>query len=145
MPSSLCDYNFRHEPYLDAALNRKIHSTESVQDLLAPLPPTAPLMQQDQPENLEIVNSNLVLPSKENFVPFQSEKLQSGAATGNRGHFYSPQYPSTYPKNIKCQYHFYAQPNERVRVLLVDVSLQRIDQRYVSICIVYIIICCKNV
>ena len=53
---------------------------------------------------------------------------------GQRGYFFSPQYPSTYPKRTKCSYRFRTNdPNQRVRLLFVEVSLQRDDQRYVCI------------
>lgn len=61
-------------------------------------------------------------------LPAPSARYQIGG-TPQRGHFYSPQYPSTYPKTAKCEYRFLAQPNERVRILFLDVSFSRQDQR----------------
>lgn len=61
-------------------------------------------------------------------LPTPSARFQIGG-TAQRGHFYSPQYPSTYPKTAKCEYRFLAQPNERVRLLFLDVSFSRQDQR----------------
>ncbi|GJQ82540.1 hypothetical protein Trydic_g12996 [Trypoxylus dichotomus] len=43
------------------------------------------------------------------------------------GNFYSPRYPSSYPKNIKCSYHFKASNRERVHVLFEEISLQKGD------------------
>ncbi|KAH9520591.1 hypothetical protein DERF_004293 [Dermatophagoides farinae] len=52
---------------------------------------------------------------------------------GQRGYFFSPQYPSTYPKRTKCSYRFRTNdPNQRVRLLFVEVSLQRDDQSCIS-------------
>lgn len=48
-----------------------------------------------------------------------------------RGRFYSPQYPSTYPKNTLCSYTFVGQPNERVKIILEEVRLQKSDLRSV--------------
>ena len=46
-----------------------------------------------------------------------------------RGYFFSPQYPSTYPRATRCSYRFQADTNERIHLLFIDVSLQKIDQR----------------
>ncbi|XP_066581452.1 suppressor of lurcher protein 1 [Prorops nasuta] len=43
------------------------------------------------------------------------------------GHFYSPRYPSSYPKNIRCTYLFRATPTERIKVVLEKISLQKGD------------------
>ncbi|KAH9414155.1 hypothetical protein DERP_014374 [Dermatophagoides pteronyssinus] len=52
---------------------------------------------------------------------------------GQRGYFFSPQYPSTYPKQTKCSYRFQTNdPNQRIRLLFVEVSLQRNDQSCIS-------------
>lgn len=48
----------------------------------------------------------------------------------SRGRFYSPQYPSTYPKNVDCVYAFEGEPNERVKVVLEEIRLQRSDLRF---------------
>ncbi|RVE53535.1 hypothetical protein evm_001676 [Chilo suppressalis] len=50
--------------------------------------------------------------------------------SGNRpthGRLYSPRYPSIYPNNIRCSYHFHARPKERVKVVFEEVSLQKGD------------------
>ncbi|XP_075751159.1 suppressor of lurcher protein 1-like [Rhipicephalus microplus] len=49
--------------------------------------------------------------------------------SGNRssGRFFSPQYPSSYPRDIKCAYSFLGRENERVKVLFEQVRLQRGD------------------
>lgn len=51
----------------------------------------------------------------------------SGSTNHSRGKFYSPQYPSTYPKDIKCTYRFLARYNERVKVMFEHIRLQRGD------------------
>jgi len=47
----------------------------------------------------------------------------------NRGRFYSPQYPSTYPKSAQCAYIFIGQPNERVKLVFEHIRLQKSDLR----------------
>ncbi|XP_015788200.1 suppressor of lurcher protein 1-like [Tetranychus urticae] len=44
-----------------------------------------------------------------------------------RGRFYSPQYPSTYPKGVRCSYTFVGQPSERVKLVFEHIRLQRSD------------------
>ncbi|XP_053202836.1 suppressor of lurcher protein 1-like [Panonychus citri] len=44
-----------------------------------------------------------------------------------RGRFYSPQYPSTYPKGVKCSYTFIGQPSERVKLVFEHIRLQKSD------------------
>lgn len=46
-----------------------------------------------------------------------------------RGRFFSPRYPSTYPKNIRCSYRFKARLKERIRVMFEEVTLQKGDLR----------------
>ncbi|CAH0559454.1 unnamed protein product [Brassicogethes aeneus] len=43
------------------------------------------------------------------------------------GKFYSPRYPSTYPKNIRCSYRFRARYKERIRILFEEIALQKGD------------------
>ncbi|XP_066252606.1 suppressor of lurcher protein 1 isoform X1 [Euwallacea similis] len=43
------------------------------------------------------------------------------------GKFYSPRYPSSYPKNIRCSYRFRARYKERICIVFEEVSLQRGD------------------
>ncbi|XP_054163934.1 bone morphogenetic protein 1-like [Oppia nitens] len=50
----------------------------------------------------------------------------------SRGRFYSLQYPSTYPKNIQCSYSFFGQDNERVKIILEQVRLQKSDLSCIS-------------
>ncbi|KAL0275069.1 UNVERIFIED_CONTAM: hypothetical protein PYX00_003049 [Menopon gallinae] len=45
------------------------------------------------------------------------------------GKFYSPRYPSSYPKNIKCAYRFRARLKERIRIVFEEVALQKGDLR----------------
>lgn len=45
------------------------------------------------------------------------------------GKFYSPRYPSSYPKNIKCAYRFRAKLKERIRIVFEEVALQKGDLR----------------
>ncbi|XP_022248742.1 suppressor of lurcher protein 1-like [Limulus polyphemus] len=50
-----------------------------------------------------------------------------GNKSYNKGHFYSPLYPSTYPQNAKCAYHFMGRYNERINVNFEKVRFQRED------------------
>ncbi|CAH0723634.1 unnamed protein product, partial [Brenthis ino] len=43
------------------------------------------------------------------------------------GRLYSPRYPSIYPNNVRCSYHFHARPKDRVKVVFEEVSLQKGD------------------
>ncbi|XP_067142809.1 suppressor of lurcher protein 1-like [Centruroides vittatus] len=45
----------------------------------------------------------------------------------SRGKFYSPQYPSTYPQNTQCAYHFMGKYNEKVTIMFEQVRLQKSD------------------
>ena len=45
------------------------------------------------------------------------------------GKLYSPNYPSKYPTNINCAYHFFAIYNEKVKVLFESIQLHDDDQR----------------
>ncbi|XP_046685696.1 deleted in malignant brain tumors 1 protein-like, partial [Homalodisca vitripennis] len=47
--------------------------------------------------------------------------------TPSYGRFYSPRYPSSYPKHIKCAYRFRARSKERIRVVFEEVTLQKGD------------------
>ncbi|CAH2085385.1 unnamed protein product [Euphydryas editha] len=54
--------------------------------------------------------------------------------SGNRpahGRLYSPRYPSIYPNNVRCSYHFHARPKDRVKVVFEEISLQKGDIRCV--------------
>ncbi|CAN7936892.1 unnamed protein product, partial [Ixodes hexagonus] len=53
--------------------------------------------------------------------------FESGNRTETHGHFYSPLYPSTYPKNVRCAYSFIARFNERVRLTFEKIRLQQGD------------------
>ncbi len=46
------------------------------------------------------------------------------------GKLYSPNYPSKYPINTKCAYHFFAKYNEQVKVLFESIQLKNDDVRY---------------
>lgn len=52
-----------------------------------------------------------------------------GPINYSKGRFFSLQYPSTYPKNIMCTYHFIGQPNEKVRIVFELVRLHKSDLR----------------
>ncbi|XP_063369841.1 suppressor of lurcher protein 1 [Cydia amplana] len=43
------------------------------------------------------------------------------------GRLYSPRYPSIYPNNVRCSYHFSGRPKERVKVVFEEISLQKGD------------------
>uniref|UniRef100_T1JI54 CUB domain-containing protein n=1 Tax=Strigamia maritima TaxID=126957 RepID=T1JI54_STRMM len=51
----------------------------------------------------------------------------SGNHSQSRGRFYSPRYPSNYPKYSRCSYRFLGQFGERVRVVFDKVSLRQGD------------------
>ncbi|KAH0554504.1 hypothetical protein KQX54_011026 [Cotesia glomerata] len=51
----------------------------------------------------------------------------SSQITKQHGRFYSPHYPSSYPKNCRCTYLFRARLKERVRVVFEEISLQKGD------------------
>ncbi|CAH2040678.1 unnamed protein product, partial [Iphiclides podalirius] len=44
------------------------------------------------------------------------------------GRFYSPRYPSSYPSNIRCSYHFNARKNERIKLVFEESFLQKGDE-----------------
>ncbi|XP_072388890.1 suppressor of lurcher protein 1 isoform X1 [Diabrotica undecimpunctata] len=43
------------------------------------------------------------------------------------GKFYSPRFPSSYPKNIRCTYKFQGRHKERIRIIFEEVALQKGD------------------
>ncbi|XP_068626606.1 suppressor of lurcher protein 1-like [Battus philenor] len=43
------------------------------------------------------------------------------------GRLYSPRYPSSYPTNVRCNYHFNARKNERIKLLFEESFLQKGD------------------
>ncbi|EEB12533.1 hypothetical protein Phum_PHUM189490 [Pediculus humanus corporis] len=45
------------------------------------------------------------------------------------GKFYSPRYPSNYPKNVKCSYKFRGKFKERIQIVFEEVTLQKGDLR----------------
>lgn len=45
------------------------------------------------------------------------------------GKLYSPNYPSKYPRQANCAYHFFAKYNEKVKVLFESIQLREDDQR----------------
>ncbi|XP_057341091.1 suppressor of lurcher protein 1 isoform X1 [Microplitis mediator] len=51
----------------------------------------------------------------------------SSQISKQHGRFYSPHYPSSYPKNVRCTYLFRARLKERIRVVFEEVSLQKGD------------------
>ncbi|XP_050449029.1 suppressor of lurcher protein 1 isoform X2 [Cataglyphis hispanica] len=51
----------------------------------------------------------------------------SSQSTPHYGRFYSPRYPSSYPKNIRCSYLFRARLKERIRLVFEEISLQKGD------------------
>ncbi|CAG9122575.1 unnamed protein product [Plutella xylostella] len=53
----------------------------------------------------------------------------SSAPTRGHGRLYSPRYPSTYPSNVRCTYHFHARQNERIKLLFQESFLQKGDER----------------
>lgn len=65
-----------------------------------------------------------------------NNRLLSSTATSssrsNKGRFYSPQYPSTYPKGIKCSYTFTGLLNQRVRLVFEHIMLLKSDLRYLQ-------------
>ncbi|EFN82481.1 hypothetical protein EAI_00185 [Harpegnathos saltator] len=57
------------------------------------------------------------------------EFVSSMQSTPQYGRFYSPRYPSSYPKNIRCSYLFRARLKERIRLVFEEISLQKGDLR----------------
>ncbi|XP_076307733.1 suppressor of lurcher protein 1-like [Tachypleus tridentatus] len=53
--------------------------------------------------------------------------IDSNMINGSRGRFFSPQYPSIYPKNVDCSYRFAGNLNERVKIIFEQVHLQNND------------------
>ncbi|RWS17338.1 cubilin-like protein [Dinothrombium tinctorium] len=53
--------------------------------------------------------------------------LSTAPSRNLRGKFFSPQYPSTYPKGIRCSYSFHGQQTERVKLVFEHLRLQRSD------------------
>ncbi|XP_043486237.1 suppressor of lurcher protein 1 isoform X1 [Polistes fuscatus] len=51
----------------------------------------------------------------------------SSQLTPQYGRFYSPRYPSSYPKNIRCSYLFRARLKERIQIVFEEISLQKGD------------------
>lgn len=45
------------------------------------------------------------------------------------GKLYSPHYPSKYPRNARCAFHFFGKYNEKVKVLFESIQLQSDDVR----------------
>lgn len=64
-------------------------------------------------------------------VPNTTCSYRFASANRTEGHvyFYSPLYPSTYPKNVRCLYNFMARFNERVRITFEKIRLQQGDYR----------------
>ncbi|XP_017778363.1 PREDICTED: deleted in malignant brain tumors 1 protein-like, partial [Nicrophorus vespilloides] len=54
-------------------------------------------------------------------------QFSSSDYTPSHGKFYSPRYPSSYPKNIRCSYRFRARQKERIRIVFEKVTLQKGD------------------
>ncbi|CAG2110268.1 unnamed protein product [Medioppia subpectinata] len=67
-----------------------------------------------------------LIPKSKCDYKFESTATINGTAR-SRGRFYSPQYPSTYPKNIECSYIFVGQSNERVKLTLESIRLLKTD------------------
>ncbi|XP_047531622.1 suppressor of lurcher protein 1-like isoform X2 [Vanessa atalanta] len=44
------------------------------------------------------------------------------------GRFYSPRYPSSYPSNVRCSYHFNARKHERIKLIFEESYLQKGDE-----------------
>lgn len=62
-------------------------------------------------------------------LPRAGSSLASLTSRTNRGRFYSPQYPSTYPKAAQCAYTFAGLPTERVKLVFEHIRLQKSDLR----------------
>ncbi|XP_049870975.1 suppressor of lurcher protein 1 isoform X2 [Pectinophora gossypiella] len=46
----------------------------------------------------------------------------------SHGRLYSPRYPSSYPSNVRCTYHFNARQNERIKLVFEESFLQKGDE-----------------
>ena len=51
----------------------------------------------------------------------------------NRGRFYSPRYPSTYPRGVRCSYLFTGQSFERIKLVFEHIVLLKNDFRFVTL------------
>lgn len=59
--------------------------------------------------------------------PMCDYEFVSSQLTPQHGRFYSPRYPSSYQKNIRCSYYFRARSKERIRIVFEEISLQKGD------------------
>lgn len=55
--------------------------------------------------------------------------ISKGTKHKTNGKFYSPNYPSSYSRGLKCAYHFMAKYNERVKVTFDKIDLANDDLR----------------
>ncbi|OWR42527.1 cubilin like protein [Danaus plexippus plexippus] len=51
----------------------------------------------------------------------------SQAERPSHGRLYSPRYPSSYPNSVRCNYHFNARKNERIKLVFEELYLQKGD------------------
>lgn len=65
----------------------------------------------------------------ESFQQTDAMNTSSPVTQVTRGRFFSPLYPSIYPKGSKCTYTFIGQPNERIKLIFEHIRLQRSDSR----------------
>ncbi|GBP26725.1 Suppressor of lurcher protein 1 [Eumeta japonica] len=64
-------------------------------------------------------------------VPVQDTWCDYMFGDGHRvthGRLYSPRYPSTYPTNVRCNYHFHAGQHERIKLIFEEAFLQKGDE-----------------
>ncbi|KPJ02417.1 Suppressor of lurcher protein 1 [Papilio xuthus] len=54
--------------------------------------------------------------------------FDSNPNTPAHGRLYSPRYPSSYPNNIRCNYHFKARKYERIKLVFEELFLQKGDE-----------------
>ncbi|XP_065213113.1 suppressor of lurcher protein 1-like isoform X2 [Planococcus citri] len=59
------------------------------------------------------------------------QQFESGNSS-QQGRFYSPRYPASYPRSIRCFYHFKARPEERIKLVFEELMFQKGDDSCIN-------------
>ena len=123
IPNSKCDYNFESLAVQASSIGNTASMSSS---------PSLP--NYSRPPNYSSSSSYLssMSPSPPTRPPLLNLSLRS-----NRGRFFSPRYPSTYPRGVKCSYHFIGQNFERIKLVFEHIVLLKSDFRYVFFQVFY--------
>lgn len=157
MSNTQCDYVFRHDILARAhgqsnelhannrynrpmvnGLNRRIHSAESIwefdddEDDLVGMRMTRDIQNRRNIRSFFLNSLPAQSSSSTALIHSLTATFGPGTSVSAKGHFYSPQYPSTYPRHSRCLYRFQAKPGERIHLHFTDISLHKIDERFVS-------------